>query len=117
MNTQNTTIAPVWRLLEPGEIIKEGDEYFDVADRVFVTCYRYIHGHPASHKIVHRRRLEPDPVKAELLATLEELSESISDMTGMTEEPPSPFLSRAGLRAFMANKSARERIARAKFTA
>jgi hypothetical protein len=63
--------APVWRLLEPGEIIREGDEFFDIADRVFCLCYRHMQTHPASPTMVYRRRMEPDPVKAELVEALE----------------------------------------------
>ena len=76
MNKQ-TNIAPKWRLLEPGEIIQDGDEGL----HVIPISWNKIHprsayiGRPVieGSSCIFRRCLEPDPVKAELFSALENL--------------------------------------------
>lgn len=67
-----TTPAPVWRLLEPGEIIREGDEYWHPVKGWRSPVWGN-NGRPVETEQPIRRRMEPDPVKAELLAALETL--------------------------------------------
>lgn len=74
MKTTNepNTPAPVWRLLEPGEIIKEGDEFLHFSG-TWMPDNLSIGGAVRPGETPVRRRMEPDLVKAELLAALEKL--------------------------------------------
>lgn len=62
--------APVWRLLEPGEIIREEDEVYWHPAGKWIPVKLTRCGEPMVRPEPVRRRMEPDPVKAELLAAL-----------------------------------------------
>lgn len=85
MNEQNKP-APAWRLLEPGEIVREGDECLGEGfNYVWIPA---IAGLPAEKFISVRRRMEPDPVKAEMLAALEELADVLQyEWPGLDQNP------------------------------
>lgn len=85
MNEQNKP-APVWRLLEPREIVTEKDEQFSCRFLEWRRVEPSLMSWRAGDVVVPvRRRMEPDPVRAELLAALIELEQRAGlwlDLTG-----------------------------------
>lgn len=113
MKTTNepTTPAPVWRLLEPGEIIKEGDEFLHFSG-TWMPDNLSIGGAVRPGETPVRRRMEPDLVKAELLAALVDAQQALAHALAITEG----MQASTRIALAYAEDKARTAIARAKST-